>query len=61
MTKVAAIIAAGGRGTRMGGERPKQHLLLGGLTILQRTVAAFDRSERIDEIVLVVPRGPSAG
>ena len=59
MTKVAAIIAAGGRGTRMGGERPKQHLLLGGLTILQRTVAAFDRSERIDEIVLVVPRGPS--
>ncbi len=61
MTKVAAIIAAGGRGTRMGGERPKQHLLLGGLTILQRTVAAFDRSERIDEIVLVVPRGPSTG
>jgi 2-C-methyl-D-erythritol 4-phosphate cytidylyltransferase/2-C-methyl-D-erythritol 2,4-cyclodiphosphate synthase len=59
VTKVAAIIAAGGRGTRMGDERPKQHLRLGGLTILQRTVAAFDRSERIDEIVLVVPRGPS--
>lgn len=61
MTKVSAIIAAGGRGTRMGSERPKQDLQLGGLTILQRTVAVFDRSERIDEIVLVVPPNPAAG
>ena len=61
MTKVAAIIAAGGRGTRMGGGRLKQHLWLGGMTILQRTVAAFDRSERIDEIVLVLPPPSSAG
>ena len=55
MTKVAAIIAAGGRGIRMGAARPKQHLTLGGMTILQRSVAAFDGSERIDEIVVVLP------
>jgi 2-C-methyl-D-erythritol 4-phosphate cytidylyltransferase/2-C-methyl-D-erythritol 2,4-cyclodiphosphate synthase len=52
---VTAIIAAGGRGARMGGDRPKQLLSLGGATILQRSVAAFDRCDRVDEIVLVVP------
>ena len=52
---VTAIIAAGGRGARMGGDRAKQLLSLGGATILQRTVAAFDRCGRVDEIVLVVP------
>ena len=51
---VTAIIAAGGRGDRMGGDRPKQLLSLGGATILQRSVAAFDRCGRVDEIVLVV-------
>lgn len=39
----------------MGGDRPKQLLSLGGATILQRSVAAFDRCDRVDEIVLVVP------
>ena len=52
---VTAIIAAGGRGARMGGGRPKQLLRLGGVTILQRSVAAFDRCGQVDEIVLVVP------
>ncbi len=55
MTKVAAIIAAGGRGIRMGAATPKQHLTLGGMTILQRSVAAFDGCEQIDEIVVVLP------
>ena len=52
---VTAIIAAGGRGARMGGDRPKQLLSLGGVTILQRSVDAFDRCRQVDEIVLVVP------
>ncbi len=39
----------------MGGGLPKQFLLLGGVTILQRSVAAFDRCGQVDEIVLVVP------
>ncbi|MDA1094988.1 MAG: 2-C-methyl-D-erythritol 4-phosphate cytidylyltransferase [Acidobacteria bacterium] len=55
MIKVSAIIAAAGRGARMGSGTPKQDLSLGGTTILQRTVTAFDRSGRVDEIVLVVP------
>ncbi|MBE3072392.1 MAG: 2-C-methyl-D-erythritol 4-phosphate cytidylyltransferase, partial [Acidobacteria bacterium] len=37
---VAAIIAAGGRGQRLGADRPKQLLLVGGRTILQRSVEA---------------------
>ena len=52
---VTAIIAAGGQGTRMGGDRPKQLMSLGGVTILQRSVDAFDRCRQVDEIVLVVP------
>lgn len=52
---VTAIIAAGGSGTRLGAGRPKQLMVLGGVTILQRAVAAFDRCARVDEIVLVLP------
>ena len=51
---VAAIIAAGGRGQRLGADRPKQLLLVGGRTILQRSVEAFVASGRIDEIVVAV-------
>ena len=58
---VTAIIAAGGSGTRLGAGRPKQLLVLGGVTILQRAVAAFDRCERIDEIVLVLPAALAGG
>jgi 2-C-methyl-D-erythritol 4-phosphate cytidylyltransferase/2-C-methyl-D-erythritol 2,4-cyclodiphosphate synthase len=52
---VAAIIAAAGRGQRLGAGQPKQLLLLGGRTILERSVGAFVASARIDEIVVVVP------
>ena len=51
---VTAIIAAAGRGARIGGDTPKQFLSLGGTTIVQRSVDAFDRCSRVDEIVLVV-------
>ena len=55
MTMVTGIIAAGGRGLRMGGDRPKQLLTLRGVTILQRSVTAFDRCDHVNEIVLVLP------
>ena len=58
---VTAIIAAGGAGTRLGAGRPKQLLSLGGVTILQRAVGAFDRCERVDEIVLVLPPALAEG
>jgi 2-C-methyl-D-erythritol 4-phosphate cytidylyltransferase/2-C-methyl-D-erythritol 2,4-cyclodiphosphate synthase len=52
---VSAIIAAGGLGTRLGGDRPKQLIELDGRTILERSLAPFLHSNRIDEIAVAVP------
>jgi 2-C-methyl-D-erythritol 4-phosphate cytidylyltransferase/2-C-methyl-D-erythritol 2,4-cyclodiphosphate synthase len=52
---VAAIIAAGGRGSRFGAAQPKQLLLLGGRPILQRSVEAFARNPTIDQVVIALP------
>jgi len=52
---VAAIIAAGGRGARLGADRPKQFLDLGGRSILELSVAALAASDRIREIVVALP------
>jgi 2-C-methyl-D-erythritol 4-phosphate cytidylyltransferase len=57
MREVAVVIAAGGRGKRMGGTLPKQFLRLGGIPILQRTVAAFHGIRAVRTILLVVPSG----
>jgi 2-C-methyl-D-erythritol 4-phosphate cytidylyltransferase/2-C-methyl-D-erythritol 2,4-cyclodiphosphate synthase len=53
---VSAIIAAGGRGARLGDDRPKQFLSLGGRPILQRSVDAFVLSDRITDVVVALPR-----
>ena len=53
--RVAAIIAAGGRGERLGAGQPKQLLTLGGRSILEHAVAAFLSHQGIDEVVVVVP------
>jgi 2-C-methyl-D-erythritol 4-phosphate cytidylyltransferase/2-C-methyl-D-erythritol 2,4-cyclodiphosphate synthase len=53
--KVAAIIAGGGRGERLGAGVPKQFLAIGGVSILRRSVELFAGHERIDEIVVVLP------
>ena len=52
---VAAIIAAGGRGERLGGRVAKPLRLIGDRTMLERSIAPFDTSDRIDEIVVVLP------
>jgi 2-C-methyl-D-erythritol 4-phosphate cytidylyltransferase / 2-C-methyl-D-erythritol 2,4-cyclodiphosphate synthase len=52
---VAAIIAAGGRGLRLGADRPKQFLDLGGRSILEMSIAALAASDRIQEIVVALP------
>jgi len=52
---VAAIIAAGGRGLRLGAGRPKQFLELGGRTILERSLAALAASDRVTELVVALP------
>lgn len=53
---VSAIIVAGGRGARVGGGRPKQLLDIGGRSMLQWSVSAFDAHPGVSEIVVVMPR-----
>lgn len=52
---VSAIIAAAGRGTRLGAAAPKQLLTLGDRTILQRSFDIVDGHEEIHEIIVVLP------
>ena len=48
-----AIILAGGSGTRVGGDTPKQFIHVAGKQIIQHSIEAFERCERIDEICIV--------
>ena len=51
-----AIIVAGGKGLRMGGEVPKQYLPVGGVPILMRTLQAFHETDEDMNIILVLPK-----
>lgn len=51
-----AVIVAGGSGSRMGGEIPKQFLLLNGLPILFRSINAFVNYNTQINIVVVAPK-----
>lgn len=50
-----AIIVAGGSGTRMGTQLPKQFLELNGIPVLMHTLNAFEESKLFSQIVLVLP------
>ncbi|GAA4664438.1 2-C-methyl-D-erythritol 4-phosphate cytidylyltransferase [Gordonia humi] len=52
---MAALIPAAGMGTRLGEDKPKAFVDVGGATLLQRSVAAARGSGVIDEIVVAVP------
>jgi 2-C-methyl-D-erythritol 4-phosphate cytidylyltransferase/2-C-methyl-D-erythritol 2,4-cyclodiphosphate synthase len=52
---VSAIIAAGGRGHRLGGAIPKQLLAIGGRPVLERSVSAFLAHRSVDEIIVALP------
>ena len=51
-----AIIVAGGKGLRMGGEVPKQYLPVGGVPILMRTLQTFHEADEDMNIILVLPK-----
>lgn len=53
---VTAIIVAGGTGRRVGAEGPKQLLVVGGRTILERSVAAFLGHPAVNELVVALPK-----
>jgi 2-C-methyl-D-erythritol 4-phosphate cytidylyltransferase/2-C-methyl-D-erythritol 2,4-cyclodiphosphate synthase len=52
---VTAIIAAGGRGQRLGGAQPKQLLEIGGRAMLERSVTAFLSHPDVDAVVVALP------
>ncbi|MFB2118487.1 2-C-methyl-D-erythritol 4-phosphate cytidylyltransferase [Parapedobacter sp. 2B3] len=49
-----AIIVAGGTGTRMGMDTPKQFLLLDGLPVMMHAINAFYRSESSPQLIVVI-------
>ena len=57
---VVAIIAAAGQGRRFGAEQPKQLMKVGGRSLLHRSVEAFARSSRVDEVIVAAPPGADA-
>jgi 2-C-methyl-D-erythritol 4-phosphate cytidylyltransferase len=55
--RMVAVVLGGGVGQRLGAGMPKQLLTLGGKTLVERCVAAFDQAPGIDEILVVMARG----
>lgn len=55
MSKVAAVVPAGGTGTRLGHRTPKQFLKLGGVPILAATVRLLARHPAIAVVVVAAP------
>ncbi len=47
-----AVLLAGGSGQRMGAAQPKQLMKLGGKTVLEHSMLAFQQNKCIDEIML---------
>lgn len=55
--RMVAVVLGGGVGQRLGAGLPKQLLTLGGRTLVERCVAAFQTAPAIDEILVVMARG----
>lgn len=55
MSNKAAILVAGGRGTRMGGPTAKQYLPLVGRPVLMHTLEAFHEFDPRMDLLLVLP------
>ena len=56
-----AIVVAAGKGTRLGGDRPKQFLELAGVPIIVHALRQFERCREISEVVTVLPAEETAG
>lgn len=54
--KNIAIILAGGKGRRMGADISKQFLTINSKPIICYTIEAFQKSDLIDEIIVVLPK-----
>ena len=52
---ISALIVAGGKGTRMAADRPKQFLALDDRPIIMHTLHAFDRCTIVEHAIAVFP------
>lgn len=52
--KNIAVILAGGSGSRLGGEMPKQFIKIAGKMIIEHTIDVFEKNNNIDEIAVVI-------
>ena len=52
---IFAVIAAGGIGSRMGADMPKQYITIGSKTIIAYTVESFLNNSRIDKVIVLCP------
>src|SRR5258706_12367816 len=58
--KIAALVVAAGRGVRSGLGLPKQYAVLGGKTVLRRTLEALRSHEAVGDILVVIGDGDEA-
>ncbi|MFD0558313.1 2-C-methyl-D-erythritol 4-phosphate cytidylyltransferase [Stackebrandtia endophytica] len=54
-TSAIAVLLAGGIGSRMGADQPKQFLRVAGRELLAHTVDVFEACDRVDQIRLYLP------
>jgi 2-C-methyl-D-erythritol 4-phosphate cytidylyltransferase len=55
--RMVAVVLGGGTGQRIGAPLPKQLLRLGGRTLLEHCVTAFEQAPGVDEILVVMAGG----
>ena len=55
MASTVAVVPAAGSGVRLGAGIPKAFFLLGGQTLVERTVAVLRESGVVDQVVVAVP------
>lgn len=56
MTKIQAVVAAAGQGTRLKAKRPKPLMMLNNKPLLAYSLEVFERSSLVDSVVVVAPR-----
>lgn len=54
MAKTVALVLAGGRGSRVGGDIPKQYQSVGGIPMIRRALEVFARHPLVDAVLAVI-------